>query len=122
MYVFLKPRNGSDYDFGDQFQQHNILKLSTSCRTTLLNIQNDSEKVNMNCCRQLNIFNDTEVLIEAKTNDLFVDYASEKARNGSIQSAKEEKLCNVNSSLYECTIVVKGFKDQMIKGKSIWSL
>lgn len=108
MHVFLKPRNGADFEFGDQFQHHSHLKLSTSCRQTLFSIQSDS-RLNENCCRKLHIFN-----------DIGSNKVKSEVQKDYIQNIKD-KISSTKTDFYECKIVVKGFKDQLIKGKSIWT-
>lgn len=70
-----------------------------------------------NCCRGLNIFSDNESLSYAPTSsdNSVRDCKSHELKNG---IGKENSLSN---SFYECNIVVKGFRDQLIKGQSIWA-
>lgn len=116
MHVFLKPKNGADFEFGDQFQHHSRLKLSTSCRQTLFSIQSDS-RLNKNCCRKLHIFNDIGSN-KVKSEDSSTN--NERVHKDYIQN-KKDKMSSTKTDFYECKIVVKGFKDQLIKGRSIWT-
>lgn len=117
MHLFLKPRNGANFEFGDQFQHHSHLKLSTSCRQTLFSIQSDS-RLNENCCRKLHIFNDIGSN-KVKSEDSSTN--NERVQKDYIRNKEDTAKCITKTDFYECKIVVKGFKDQLIKGKSIWT-
>lgn len=112
MYVVLKPKFGSN-TMGDQFKSHDNLKLPASCRITHINIQNDLHVIDLNCCRNLNIFND-------------INTPNGKTIENIKKSTKTETKINLKdcpsdcNNFYECKIIVKGFKDQLIKGQSIW--
>lgn len=109
MYVVLKPKLDSN-TMGEQFKSHSNLRLPASCRITHINIQNDFNVIDLNCCQNLNIFNDIYT-----SND-----------NNAIENLKKPKTDKIEdfssdcNSFYECKIVVKGFKDQLVKGQSIW--
>lgn len=120
MFVILKPKNGIS-SIGDQFVGHSHFKFPTSCRTTHINIQNDPMNMTLNCCRSLNIFSDNESsshapIVISDTSGKLEDCNNCELKNG---------ICKENLSsipiFHECNIVVKGFKDQLIKGQSIWA-
>lgn len=120
MYVILKPKCGIS-SIGEEFVGHSSFKFPTSCRTTCINIQNDPMDMSTNCCRGLNIFSDNESvqfgLYAPKSSDNSVrDCKSHELKNG----IGKENLSSI-PRFYECNIVVKGFKDQLIKGQSIWA-
>lgn len=112
MYVVLKPKFGWN-TMGDQFKSHTGLKLPASCRITHINIQNDFNIINLNCCQNLNIFNDINTSNE---NNTVVNMKKSKTES-KIDIEECPSDCN---NFYECKIVVKGFKDQLVKGQSIW--
>lgn len=120
MFVFLMPKDGSDFKLSGQFQQRNNLKLPTLCRTTLLNINNNTHETELNCCRNLTIFNDFEApppaaeFVDMQRND---EITQQENSSTSDNGEKSAKTCDC---FYECNIVLKGYKDQLIKGKSIW--
>lgn len=112
MYVVLKPKFGWN-TMGEQFKSHNSLKLPASCRITHINIQNDFNIINLNCCQNLNIFNDISTL-----NDSTAENIKKSKTESKINTEKDcTSDCN---NFYECKIIVKGFKDQLVKGQSIW--
>lgn len=112
MYVVLKPKIGGKR-MGDQFiDRHGNLKLPASCRITHINIQNDLDTINLNCCQNLNIFNDMSTPNHA---------TNLKKSKTETKIDSEDCPCPSDcASFYECKIVVKGFKDQLVKGQSIW--
>lgn len=112
MFVVLKPKHGWNM-IGDQFKSHNGFKLPASCRTTHINIQNDFNIMNLNCCQNLNIFQDTNITF----NDSAIANLQKLKTESEIASEKGPSDCD---GFYECKIVVKGFKDQLVKGQSIW--
>lgn len=120
MYVVLKPKCSMS-SIGDAFKSHSSFKFPASCRTTQINIQNDSANIASNCCQSLNIFNDSDVPncvpVKNGTSDEIDDSNSNGLKNG----IDREDPSSTHDSFYECNIVVKGFKDQLIKGKSIWT-
>lgn len=105
MYAVLKPKR--DWNtIGDQFKSHAGFKLPTSCRVTHINIQTDFNLMDLNCCQNLNIFNDINATNTASTN---------------AKTETNAEKCQIEcNNFYECKIPVKGFKDQLIKGQSIW--
>lgn len=133
MYVFLKPRQSIEDEIGEQFERHDRFKLPTMCRTTVLNIQNDSNAVTTNCCQDLSIFHGdfnpldysagdatkkTERICD-QTSSLIVNAPTKHVATNSESLSKTDS--RLESNFYECKISVKGFKDQLIKGKSIWT-
>lgn len=101
----LKPKYGWN-TIGDQFKNHTGFKLPASCRITSINIQNDFNIMDVNCCQNLHIFNDSAIA---------------KMEKSKTESRINIEKCSFDcNSFYECKIVVKGFKDQLVKGQSIW--
>lgn len=96
---------------GDEYKHHSTFKLPASCRETYINIENDLSNGNLNCCRSLSIFGDIEMSNHVPIINDSIDDQSK------IIGTKPSSNCN---SFYECNVVVKGFKDPMIKGQSIW--
>lgn len=109
MYIALKPKFGWN-TMGDQFKSHSGLKLPASCRITHINIQNDFNTIDLNCCQNLNIFNDINM------SNAVANMKKSKTES-KINNAECSSDCN---NFYECKIIVKGFKDQLVKGQSIW--
>lgn len=103
MYVLLKSKQKIN---DEQFQHHDTFKLPSMCRVTMLNIENDSDDTNHICCKNLLIY-DSEVETIAKRET----------------SNTEPNLNEIESfsSHYECDVFIKGFKNQLVKGQSIWS-
>lgn len=131
MYVFLKPKQALHDPFGDQFERHDEFRLPAMCRTTMLNIRNDSNAAATNCCQDLLVFDDdlkpmnqsnnetnkTDLICESTEDSRLPNNHENVPKNGEMDFASEKSLRN---SFFECKISVKGFKDQRIKGKSIW--
>lgn len=123
MYVVLKPKYGWN-TIGEHFKSHTGLKLPASCRITHINIQNDFKIMDLNCCRNLNIFNDVNKSNGTNSKDI---RNSDKIECDEERESKTEPESNVVrcpsdcNNFYECKIIVKGFKDQLIKGQSIWT-
>lgn len=119
MFVILKPKNGIS-SIGNEFVGHSNFKFPTSCRTTHINIGNEPMDMPSNCCRGLNIFSDNEsssyAPIASGTSGKMGNCNNRELKNG----IGKENLSSI-PRFYECNIVVKGFKDQLIKGQSIWA-
>lgn len=114
MFVFLRPKSGLEHDLSGQFIRHTNLKLASSCRITLFNIQNDAGNSRGNRFDQLDIFNDANDIHVSSINN--IQSTQQKSEN------KTQYLNHLNTEnvFYECNIILKGFKDKMVKGKSIW--
>lgn len=119
MFVFLKPTrrppNGPN-EISEHLEWRDQFELPANCRITVFNIVNNNRtNDNNNCCKNLNVFNDGE-------------NNGEKCgtRNSLNDVSVEQSTINRNEipsmhGFYECKISIKGFKDQIIKGKSIWT-
>lgn len=112
MYVFVKPKQKpteTPFDLTEHFEWHENFELPGQCRITVLNIENAHQMTDDNCCKNLNVFGDDKCddakLLNDKTWTGEVNMVNETNKNG----------------FYECKISIKGFKDQLIKGKSIWT-
>lgn len=104
MHVLLKSKQKiSD----EHFQQHDTFKLPSMCRVTMLNIVNDSDDNHHNCCQNLLVYDDVE------ETTLTIGEKSKTATN-SIES-------ELSSKFYECDVLIKGFKNMLVKGQSIWT-
>lgn len=138
-----------EHHIDNKFQRHDHFKLPSHCRITMLNIKNDLSKISLNCCQKLCIFDDFDELININSSDTSekTDQMQHKETEITkcavqIESESETIKCSATSfssdfqstttqrdpnhpnstisSFYECNISVKGFKDRLIKGKSIW--
>lgn len=133
MYLFMKPKNRIEHTIDDQFHRHECFKLPTMCRITMLNIENDSDTMTTNCCRNLSIFDDFQLLnssdaIETNSTEMTDNNQTETTcdKNDSMP-AKCSDLKNIIktdaiSDFFECKVTIKGFRDQLIKGQSIWMI
>lgn len=113
MYVFLKPKHKpSDGDFvtSEHFEWRDRFELPANCRITVLNIENINQTTEDNCCKNLNVFNDAIGIGEKISTEV----------NEAQSTVVENEMQSING-FYECKISIKGFKDQLIKGKSIWT-
>lgn len=113
MYVFLKPKYKPSYDdfaTSEHFEWRDRFELPANCRITVLNIENTNQSTDENCCKNLNVFNDALEIGERILTEV----------NAAPPTAIENEMHTING-FYECKISIKGFKDQLIKGKSIWT-
>lgn len=113
MYVFLKPKykpSDGDFAISEHFEWRDRFELPANCRITVLNIENIKQTTDDNCCKNLNIFNDAEKIGEKISTEV----------NAAQLTAIENEMHSING-FYECKISIKGFRDQLIKGKSIWT-
>lgn len=113
MYVFLKPKykpNDGTFATSEHFEWRDRFELPANCRITVLNIENIKQTTDDNCCKNLNIFNDTMKIGEKISTEV----------NAAHMMAIENEQHSING-FYECKISIKGFRDQLIKGKSIWT-
>lgn len=109
MYLFLKPKykpNDGALEIDEHFEWRDRFELPANCRITVLNIENVNRTTDDNCCKNLNVFNDATGIGEKISNE------SPLVLDGEMHSI---------TGFYECKVSIKGFKDQLIKGKSIWT-
>lgn len=108
MFVFLKPKCADTLLSDAKFIRRDLSTLPlSSCRTTVFNIINPTENLAINCCKDLKVYSDAPQAdsIEPITH----------------KSIDADRTHENATTFYECNVSVKGFKDQLIKGKSIWS-
>lgn len=119
MFVLLKTTGQMNETMADSFQRLDYLRLPNLCRITKFDIQNNSNELNSNCCKDLFIFTDT-----CTDTNVSIEVPNEvtNAVNSNDKSTKNNDFFNINDNefLYECKISVKGFRDQLNNGKSIW--
>lgn len=108
MFVLLKPRQLDTFsDDDNHFVRRDDFAFSANCRTTVLNIKNNDENLTLNCCRDLDIYSDAVNEVNSSSGTVNKDDATAKSLN--------------DLTFYECKVYVKGFKEQSIKGRSVWS-
>lgn len=110
MFLFIKPRHLENHPSDVEFELHEDITFPSTCRTTVLNIENPMENMSLNCCKNLNVYNDMLPNAEKSEEDIT------KAHTG-----MSEMTANL-SSYFICKVCVKGFKDQLVKGTSIWTI
>lgn len=109
MFVLLKPRDLETFSYDDNhLTRRDNFAFSANCRTTIFNIENHDENISLNCCRDLDIYSES---VETSASTASQDDSGENA------SAKTTN----DLTFYECKVFVKGFKEQSIKGRSVWS-
>lgn len=116
MYLFLKPKHppfDGVFDIGEHFEWRDRFELPANCRITVLNIENMNRTTDDNCCKNLNIFNDASEIAEKIPN-------GKPSTGESVALVPENEMHSING-FYECKISIKGFKDQLIRGRSIWA-
>lgn len=124
MHILLKSKQRITDEY---FRQHDTIRLPSACRTTMMNIENDSDESQLNCCQHLMVYDDMAELLKGKlcvsldendsTNSQIQQY-SDKLHDRSTNDTDTNETC---SKYYECSIIVKGFKNQLVKGQSIWT-
>lgn len=115
MFVFIRPTDVDAFVVEDQFEQRENFSLPHNCRTTILNIESGSGNLSLNCCRDLDIFSDGQ--------NQFSSTNHSDADEGVDESIKEEQTIDDSVHIeifFECKLFVKGFKDQLVKGNSVW--
>lgn len=127
MYILLKTTHKIDESMAANFQRLDYFQLPTLCRITKLNIQNDSNNLNVNCCRDLSIFNDATSNGHKINGTTFnrnecngTEHKNHFNDNGTSSDSNTFNKIDTNEFLYECKISIKGFRDQLINGKTIW--
>lgn len=117
MFVLLNPKMKST-DSNDSFQLIEDFRLPRSCKTVVLHLKNVSDDATRtNCCENLVVYD-----------DLLTDYENLKVTDDKFESLSANDVdettdsSDINSTnWYNSTVFVRGFKDVMVKGKSIWN-
>lgn len=112
MFLYVKPKENDKIISANenQFELCEDFRLPSACRTTLINIAKENENFHEKCCQNLSIFD------EFGQNEK----SAMQTNSPKMQNEKETAEAN-NGNFYECKVPIKGFKDQLIKGKSIWT-
>lgn len=120
MFVLLNPKVKSSVS-DDSFQLIEDFQLPRSCKTVILNLNNNSDAIKTNCCEHLVVYD-----------DLLVDYdnltvtdekiLSMEGDNKNIDEMNAESDDSNEAVWYNSTIFMRGFKDVLVKGKSIWNV
>lgn len=109
MYVLLKKQStgtttNNEIEF---FQEKYYDGVALKCKTVTLNIQTElNSEIDLNCCRDILIFQDMTNLNINRDEDAV--------------NEKNQKTEETIISWFESKVIVKGFKDVLIKGKRIW--
>lgn len=119
MFVLLNPKVKSTVP-DDSFQLIDDFQLPRSCKTVILNLSNNSDSIKTNCCEHLVVYD-----------DLLADYDNLKVTDDKIVSMEGDnknmdemsvESDDIHESVwYNSTVFVRGFKDVLVKGKSIWN-
>lgn len=121
MYVVLKSKHNIT---DDCFHRYDGFRLPSMCRTTLLNVENHLDEMSLKCCQNLVIFDDTEELentTDSTTKTIAESINAETENFNRTNSDAEKSTTSNDLKFYECNIIVKGFKNQLVKGQSIWT-
>ncbi|KAG4067272.1 hypothetical protein HA402_000263 [Bradysia odoriphaga] len=117
MFVLLKPKVAPSKT-DDSFQLTEDFRLPRSCKTVILNLQNTSNSIKANCCEHLVVYD-----------DLLTDYGNLSVTDEKLVPGEDDDENEMNddstgkgaTSWYNSTVFVRGFKDVLVKGKSIWN-
>lgn len=121
IHILLKPQC-DDAILEENFVRHESFQLPMSnCRTTVFNLIN-LNKTDLNCCRDLTIFRDLSNL-QISTDELVSMDSS--ARKENIENGCENIVSDAEDCAYdiwyESEVFINGFKEILVKGKSIWT-
>lgn len=87
-----------------------------SCKTTVFNLRNVSEQEHTNCCQDLIVYKDLSNFDITQSNIGNTTTKVTKPETGTTENYDNLE----NRVWYEMNTFVKGFKDVLVKGKSIW--
>lgn len=105
MFVLLKKKSTGTTDDLEFFQAKDYDGVTIKCKTVILNILPEfNSEIDLNCCKDISIFQDMTNLNLKEREDPVKD-----------QSPEEDEI-----SWFESKVIVKGFKDVLVKGKRIW--
>lgn len=109
MFLFLKPKHSEHLLSDTDFDQHAEITIPPTCRTTVFNIESCGDDTSQNCCKNLNVYNDKI----ASTSEIPDQKVEDKVECTDLLAKA--------SSYFVCKVSVKGFKNQPVKGASVWS-
>lgn len=105
MFVLLRKKSTGTTDDLEFFQAKDYDGVTIKCKTVILNILPEfNSEIDLNCCKDISIFQDMTNLNLKEREDPVKD-----------QSPEEDEI-----SWFESKVIVKGFKDVLVKGKRIW--
>lgn len=96
-----------------EFELRTDISFPSNCRTSVLNIANhdETDSVSLKCCKNFDVYSDLMAATQqSEENDI------------SANSTETAALAANTTSYFECKVSVKGMKDQLVKGVSIWSI
>lgn len=117
MFVLLNPKAKALPPDDDSFQLIEDFRLPRSCKTVVLNLQNTTKSTLLNCCEHLIVYDDllTEYNNLKVTDEIavFLNDSDNDRNNGTD---------DINETIwFNSTVFVRGFKDELVRGKSIWN-
>lgn len=118
VYVLLKSTKSSaaDFDASEHFHCKDSFYLPNNCKTIILNLVNATEpsKLNKeNCCIDLVVFSEFDNIVISSRRDSF---------DGNCDVAEPPSVLCEKDVWYESSIFLKGYKDVLVKGNSIWTV
>lgn len=121
MFILMKTKEKLAEGMMEDFQCLDYLRLPTQCRVTRLDIRNNSNGSKSNCCHNISIFNESISVANTTVNHINESTEMKPNENGSIQTNESNfSIMEKGELLYACKISVKGFRDQLNNGTSIW--
>lgn len=122
MFVLLNPTVKPPPVSDDLFQLNEDFRLPRSCKTVVLNLQNISDSIKTNCCDHLVVYDDTDLLADYDNLKVTDDELAPADKINAADVRSEHYSRDVNESVwYNSTVFVRGFKDVLVRGKSIWN-
>lgn len=115
MFVFLSPRDRRHRCDIEYFSEHNEYALPIrNCRTAIFNLVNETQITpnSSNCCQDMIVFKDL--------GNLHISDDDTKATALKTDDSIDGWHADGDRVWYELDTFVKGFKDVMVKGKTIW--
>lgn len=120
MFVLLNPKV-KPAKTDDSFQLTEDFRLPRSCKTVILNLQNKSHSIKSNCCEHLIVYDDLQADYDKLTVTDDELEAETEATDDKVNEMTEDFNEISATDWYNSTIFVRGFKDVLVKGKSIWN-
>lgn len=114
VYVLLKSKSSADFA-SEHFDCKDSFYLPGNCRSVILNLVNatdTSTETKENCCNELVVFSEFDNIAITTRRDVV---------DGNRSDERTLELCN-KDVWYESSIFLKGYKDVLVKGKSIWTV
>lgn len=121
MFVLLNPKVKPTQP-DEMFQLLEDFRLPRSCKTVILNLKNNSDSIKTNCYENLVVYDDLHLLADYENLTVTDDKVVAIDVDEKTVDERDVDLNDINEAVwYNSGIFVRGFKDVLVKGKSIWN-